>query len=189
MRPVAVALGLALLAAPMIAQADTTNAVSAFNIQYIRSVDRQLCPTAYISAIAISNASGNVTPAFAHASTRAFLDCARATRARGFAAAQTNRYALLAGASELLAADHESGRAALRSRTNAITLLSPLGGRFAPSFGVSYIDASRAYGDNAVIAAIEDFETFPESNPSPLATIANELILQTKAAEGSSVFS
>jgi len=153
------------------ALADTT-ALTPFGPQYReRLPDR--CADARTAAYTIARAGDNVAAAQAHRGTRAFVDCANALRSY----VGVDEYLLLlAGSSELLAAQHETGTAAAASEQNAVAFLTPIVTRGSLVTSLSYHDAPAAFGAGAIVPVIELGRRVIPDDPSGLETIANILI-------------
>jgi hypothetical protein len=83
---------------------------------------------------------------------------------------------LLAGSSELLAAQHETGAMAAASERNAIALLSPIANRGQLVTSLNYRDADPSFGAGAVVPLIQLGRRVIPDDPSGLQTIANVLI-------------
>ncbi|HTW83574.1 MAG TPA: hypothetical protein VMD91_05865 [Candidatus Sulfotelmatobacter sp.] len=164
---------LALGATGIPARASLADALTPFALNYRQNID-QTCDQARQDADRFAARQGAASAAEAHAATRAFLDCAAAG-----AVEQTrlNRYFLMAGAAELLAAERETGEAAIASRRNAIAILQPLLADPQVSFNEAYRNAPAANGENAIVPIVEEFGPFrPRRSPSVLAPTAANLI-------------
>jgi hypothetical protein len=169
-------LALAAFASPVRAGQATPQTV--FGLDYRQQIE-QHCDEARKIADQIGNRGSNVSSGYAHLAARAFLDCAGAGPVLQD---RLNRYFLMAGAAELIAAEHETGEAATASRRNAIEILTPLTADPQLSFNEGYRDAPASHGDAAIVPVVREFGAYqPHRAPSVLAPVASELIDEAKS--------
>jgi hypothetical protein len=149
-----------------------------FGLEYRQQID-QRCDGARKIADTIADHGSDVSAGYAHLASRAFLDCAGMGPVMQD---RLNRYFLMAGATELIAAQHETGDAAVASRHNAIDILTPLIADPQLSVNEGYRDAPPSLGDAAIVPVVRDFGPYqPHRAPSILAPIATELIDEARA--------
>ena len=148
-----------------------------FGLEYRQQIELR-CDDARKIADQIANHGSDVSAVYAHLAARAFLDCA------GLGPVlqdRLNRYFLMAGACELIAAEHETGDDALASRRNAIEILTPLTADPQLSVNEGYRDAPPSLGDAAIVPVVREFGAYqPHRPPSILAPVASELIDEAK---------
>ena len=152
--------------------------LTAFGLEFRHGISARYQEASY-AAERLSVEGGDVTPAYAHRATRIFLDSAASPQPSQEA---RDHYVLFAASSELIAASHESGAAADRSRRNAVALLTPLAGRYFEFFVVSYTGADSEDGAGAVVVSVRVDGPRDGYHPSPLATISSSLLGQAQAA-------
>jgi hypothetical protein len=155
------------------AQAGVAEPMTVFALPWRQNIDRQ-CGKARDAADQIADHGANVSAGYAHSAARLFFDCA----AQGQVIQdRLNRYFIMAGAAEMIAADRETGAAAEASRRNAIKILTPLTLDPEVSFNEGYLPAPPELGDAAIKPVVQEFGAYqPTRHPTLLGPIASDLI-------------
>jgi hypothetical protein len=159
-----------------VAQADTATPLTPFGVQYRQKIPSK-CPDARTAAYNIGRDGNGVSAEQAHRATRAFIDCTNIVREYD----GVDPYlVLISASSELLAAQRETGSAAVASTQNALAFLKPIGARGRVLFYVGYRNAPPALGPAAIVPVVK-FEDLPyPTDPSGISGIANILIGQVQ---------